>query len=68
MASDEKKPMRSPIRWLFDSALLVLGAVIALRVAIGYVEPIMPILIIVAATVALVWIVVAVIRWRANRW
>ena len=68
MAADEKKPVRSPIRWLFDSALLMLGAVIALRVAIGYVQPIVPVLIIVAATVAVASIVVAVVRWRANRW
>lgn len=59
---------RSPFRWLFDSMLLLLGAVIALNLAICYVQPILPAMVGIAAAVALLWVVVAVARWRRNRW
>lgn len=67
-AMDEKKLPRSPFRWLFDSMLLLLGAVIALNVAICYVKPIWSWVVGIVAGVALLWIVVAVARWRRNRW
>lgn len=59
---------RSPFRWLFDSMLLLLGAVIALNLAICYVQPILPAVVGIAAAVALLWVVAAVARWRRNRW
>lgn len=65
---DDKKLPRSPIRWLFDSALLVLGAVIALRLAACYVQPILPWLVGIGAGIGLLWIAVAVARWHRNHW
>ena len=68
MAADEKRPMRSPIRWFFDSAILILGAVIALRLALGYVQPILPMIIIATAVIAAVVVIIAIVRWRRSRW
>jgi hypothetical protein len=68
---DEKKspwPMRSPIEWIFRASSLLLGAVIALNLAIAFLQPILPWIIGCLSLVAVTWIVVGVIRWRRSRW
>ena len=64
----DKSPPRSLITSLFQSALLILGAVIALRLAVCYVQPILPWIVGGLAVGALVWVVVAVARWHRNQW
>lgn len=64
----DKNPPRSYVALLFQSALLILGAVIALRLAVSYVQPILPWIIGGIVVIAFAWIVVALARWRRNRW
>lgn len=64
----KEKIMRSPIEWLFRSALLILGSVIALNLAICYLRPILPWVIGTIAVIIIAWIVMTYLRWRRNRW
>jgi membrane protein YdbS with pleckstrin-like domain len=69
--SGEKKPespLTNPVGWIFRASMLLLGAVIALNLAVAYVRPILPWLIGGVALAASVWIAVAVVRWRRSRW
>lgn len=64
----DDKPMKNPFEWFFHAALFVLGAVIALNIAIAYMRTIMPWLaggLVVGATT---WLVVVIARWRRQRW
>ena len=64
----DRDPLRSPFDWLFHTALLVLGAVIALNMAITLVRPILPWIIggIIIATVT--FLVIVSIRSDRRRW
>jgi hypothetical protein len=53
---------------IFHISLLILGAVIALQLAVVFLEPILPWIVGGVALVAGVWIVVAIVRWRRSRW
>jgi hypothetical protein len=53
---------------VFRASGLILGAVIALNIAIVFVEPLLPWIIGGIAAVCVTWIVVAVARWRRSRW
>lgn len=66
--SELEKIVRSPFERLFHAALLVLGAVIAINVAIAYLGPILPWIIggVVLAVVG--WAVAVYIRWRRQQW
>ncbi|WP_067803934.1 hypothetical protein [Actinomadura formosensis] len=66
--SGEKKPAPNPFAWVFRASVLLLGAVIALNVAITLLRPILPWLIAGFALAATVWIAAAVVRWRRSRW
>ncbi|HEX3786120.1 MAG TPA: hypothetical protein VHX38_41260 [Pseudonocardiaceae bacterium] len=69
--SDEKKepsPMKNPIVWVFRASVLLLGSVIALNVAVAYLQPILPWLIGGIGLAAATWLVVAIVRWRRSRW
>ncbi len=69
--SGEKKPeysVKNPFMWIFHASLLLLGAVIALNLAIAFLRPILPWLIGGVTLVAIAWIAVAVVRWRRSRW
>lgn len=69
--SGEKKPgspLTNPVGWVFRASMLLLGAVIALNLAVAYVRPILPWLIGGVALAASVWIAIAVVRWRRSRW
>jgi hypothetical protein len=60
--------MKNPIAWVFQASVLLLGAVIALNVAIAYLRPILPWIIGSIGLAAVGWLTVAIIRWRRSRW
>jgi hypothetical protein len=68
--SDEKpgSPMKNPVGWVFHASLMLLGAAIALNLAVAFLCPVLPWLIGGAGLIATTWIVIAVIRWRRSRW
>lgn len=71
--SDKKKqkkddPVRSPVERFWHAALLVLGAVIALNLAISFLRPILPWLIGGLVLVGLGWLAIAIARWRRSQW
>jgi len=59
---------KNPLQRAFRASLLVLGIVVMLNLAIGYLRPIIPWLAGTAAIGLAVWVVIAVIRWRRSRW
>lgn len=61
-------PVRNPFEWIFRASLLLLGAVVALNVAVVFLCPVLPWLIGGIALTATTWIAVAVARWRRSRW
>lgn len=65
---DDKKAPRSPITWLFQASLMLLGSVIALRLAVCYIQPIWPWIVSLIALVGVIWVVVALVRWRQSHW
>lgn len=60
--------MKNPFEWFFHAALLLLGAVIALNVAIAYLRPILPWLAGAMVIGAATWLAVVIARWRRQRW
>ncbi|WP_432948231.1 hypothetical protein ACQPXM_13155 [Kribbella sp. CA-253562] len=66
--TDDPGPSRDPFRWIWRASLFVFGSVVLLNLAVAYLQPIMPWLIGAAGVAVLLWVVVAVIRWRRNRW
>lgn len=68
---NEKKvesPVKNPIGWVFHASLLLLGAVIALNLAVAFLRPILPWLFGSLALAATTWVAAAVWRWRRSRW
>lgn len=65
---NDKSPLRRPADWMFRASMLLLGAVIALNLAIALLRPILPWLIGGVAVGVITWIVVALVRWRRSRW
>jgi len=61
--SPEGEP-RDPMRWLFRAAMLVLGAVVTLNIAIAFLDPILPWIIGGGLIGAAVYAVVVYRRWR----
>lgn len=66
--SELEKIVRSPFERLFHAALLVLGAVIAINVAIAYLGPILPWIIGGVVLTVAGWVVAVYIRWRRQQW
>lgn len=64
----EPSPMKNPFAWVFRASMLLLGAVIALNVAVGYIQPILPWLVGGILIAGIVWLTVAIARWRRSRW
>jgi membrane protein YdbS with pleckstrin-like domain len=67
----EKKPdfpVRNPFEWIFRASLLLLGAVVALNMAVVLLCPVLPWLIGGIALAVITWVTVAVVRWRRSRW
>ncbi|GAA4536572.1 hypothetical protein [Amycolatopsis samaneae] len=65
---NDKGGMKNPISWLLHASLVLLGASIALNLAITFLEPVVPWLVGGFGLVALVWCVVKFIQWRRSRW
>jgi len=65
---NDKKVPTSPIRWLFNASLMLLGSVIALQIAVCYLRPIWPWVVGIIVLFGIVWLVVAFARWRRSRW
>lgn len=70
MSSGQKSesPMGNPFAWLLRACFMVLGAAIALNLAVAFLRPVLPWIVCAVAVAAVVWIVVAVVRWRRSRW
>lgn len=70
MGSDKnsESPVRNPFQWVFHACLLLLGAVIALNLAVAFLRPILPWLISGMGLAAATWVVIAVVRWRRSKW
>lgn len=69
MGDDKKSsPVSNPFAWVFRASMLLLGAVIALNLAIAWLCPVLPWLIGSFAVVAVAWIVVAIVRWRRAKY
>jgi hypothetical protein len=64
----DRDPLRNPFDWLFHAALLVLGAVIALNMAITFVRPILPWIVGGIIIAAVTFLVIAGIRSDRRRW
>ena len=63
-----EKLVRSPFERLFHAALLVLGAVIAINVAVAYLGPILPWMIGGVVLAVAGWAVAVYVRWRKQQW
>jgi hypothetical protein len=64
----DKSPVGRPIEWVFRTSLLLLGATIALNLAIVYVQPVLPWLIGGVVLTGTSWLVIVIVRWRRSRW
>ncbi|MFK4102899.1 hypothetical protein ACI2L1_22995 [Streptomyces sp. NPDC019531] len=61
-------PVGNPIAWFLRICFMVLGAAIALNLAVAFLRPVLPWILCGVAVVAGVWIAVVVVRWRRSRW
>lgn len=62
------EPSRDPFRWIWRASLFIFGSVVMLNVAIAYLRPILPWLIGAVAIAMVVWVGIAIIRWRQSSW
>jgi hypothetical protein len=60
--------MKNPVVWLFHASMLILGTVIALNLGVAFLRPILPWLIGGALLAGMVWLAIAIVRWRRSRW
>lgn len=65
---EDRRPLSGPFEWVFHASLLLLGAVIALNLAIAFLRPMLPWIACGLVVVGLVWITVMVTRWRRSKW
>lgn len=65
---DKDDRSRTPLEWLWHGSLMILGAVLALHLAIRLLEPIWPWLAGAGLIGLAVWIAFTVQRWRDRRW
>lgn len=66
--SKEGSPMKNPTEWLLRASLSLLGAVIALNLAVAYLQPVLPWIVGGLAAAAMAWLVVTLVRWRRSKW
>lgn len=59
---------RNALERVFGMALLFLGIVIVLDLAIGYLRAILPWLAGGAAIAGTAWLGIAIVRWRRSKW
>lgn len=67
-ANNGMSPLRNPFQRLFHASLLILGTVIALKVAVDLLSHILPWIAGAIGAASLLWGAVALIRWRRSRW
>ncbi|UQS22854.1 hypothetical protein L1857_08505 [Amycolatopsis thermalba] len=69
MGDDKKSdsPMSNPIAWVFRASVLLLGAVVALNLAVAWLRPLLPWLMGGIAIASTIWIAVAIIKWRRSK-
>ena len=65
---NDKGGAKNPIAWLLHASLVLLGASIALNLAVAFLQPVVPWLACGLAVAFLGWCVVTFIRWRRSRW
>lgn len=65
--ADKQQP-RSPLRWLFDASLLLLGAALAINWAVGLISEVWVAVVIALAIAAVVAGLVVWWRLRRRRW
>lgn len=66
MGEDKKSLPSDPFGWIFRASLLLLGASIALNLAVAWLCPIVPWLAGAGALIAAALAVIAIIRWRRS--
>ncbi|GAB3172270.1 hypothetical protein GCM10027059_41750 [Myceligenerans halotolerans] len=66
MGEDKTSLSKDPFGWIFRASLLLLGAAIALNLAVAWLRPITPWLAGGVVLIAAGWAVSAIIRWRRS--
>ena len=60
--------MNNPFAWILRACFMVLGATIALNLAVSLLRPVLPWIVSGFALVSCGWTAVAIVRWRRSRW
>lgn len=60
--------MKRPAERIFHGCVLLLGAVIALNIAVAYLRSVLPWIIGGFIVATIIWIVIGLARWRRSRW
>lgn len=60
--------MGNPAAWVLRVSFMLLGATIALNLAVAFLRPVLPWIVGGVVLVSCAWIAVAVVRWRRSRW
>jgi membrane protein YdbS with pleckstrin-like domain len=71
MSGDKKSggpSVGNPFQRAFHICLLLLGAVIALNLAVTFLQPILPWIVGGIVLISAIWIVVKVVAWRRSKW
>jgi len=63
-----ESPMTNPFTWVLRGSLLILGATIAINLAVAFLRPVLPWIVGGIALVSCAWIAVVALRWRRSRW
>ena len=61
-------PMGNPFAWFLRVCFMLLGAAIALNLAVAFLRPVLPWIICAIALVGVTWIAIVTVRWRRSRW
>jgi hypothetical protein len=64
----EDKHISGPFERVFHASLLLLGAVVALNLALAFLRPLLPWIAGAFIVGSLAWITVVLIRWRRMNW
>ena len=65
---EDKRPFSGPFERVFHASVLLLGAVIALNLAVAFLRPVLPWIGGGLVVSAICWGIVATIRWRRSKW
>ena len=61
-------PPPDPFRWLWRGSLILFASTVLLNLAVSFLRPIMPWLIGGFILGFVLWVAIAIIRWRQSRW